>query len=55
MIELVCDGYLVDRFVALEEVVTDLERLAVDLSIEIVGRKKACDLGDRHTVYQNRS
>ena len=55
MIEFVSDGYLIDRFVALEEVVADLERLTVDLSIEIVGRKKAGDLGDRHAVDKDRS
>ena len=55
MIELVGDSYLVDCFVTLEEVVADLERLAIDLSVEIIDRKKACDLSNRHAVDEDRS
>ena len=47
------DRDLVDRLIALKEVVARLETLAIDLAIKIMSRKIARDLGDRMAVNQD--
>jgi hypothetical protein len=47
------DRDLVDRLIALKEVVARLETLAIDLAIKIISRKIARDLGDRMAVNQD--
>ena len=49
------DRDLVYRLVAFEQVVANLKALAINFPIEIVRRKEACDLGDRHAVDQDRT
>ena len=44
------DGDLVNRIVSLEQIVAGLEAMTLDLAVEVVSLKIACDLGERQAI-----